>query len=168
MVNYAESKIYKIVGSNLTYYGSTCAPKLAKRLSQHVAEYKRHKNGKCHKITSFKIFELGEYTIVLVEKFPCTCKDELRARERYCIENNDCVNKIIPNRTRAEYRQDNKKYLSLKNKEYYADNKERVKIRQSVKYLCECGGKYTQCHKLEHVETKKHQAYVARNISDSA
>jgi len=41
--------------------------------------------------------------ITLVEKYRCETKDELHARERYYIENNKCVNKVIPTRTTKEY-----------------------------------------------------------------
>ena len=164
MVNYAESKIYKIVGSGLTYYGSSCAPTLAKRLAQHVADYKRYKDDKHNYTTSFDIIELGDYTIVLVEKFPCDSKDELHARERYYIENNECVNKFIPNRTGVEYRKDNRERIRDVDKQYREDNKEKF----YEKHLCECGKEYTYGNKTQHVRSKLHKDYVAKNISDSA
>jgi hypothetical protein len=168
MVNYAESKIYKIVGSGLTYYGSSCAPTLAKRLAQHVDDYKRYKNGKYGYTTSFNIIELGDYTIVLVEKFPCESKDELHARERFYIENNDCVNKRIPNRTKVQYYKDNIIRITANQKIYDEKNKIATKLKRRKKHSCICGGKYTLCHMAGHAKTKKHQAYVAINISDSA
>jgi hypothetical protein len=105
---------------------------------------------------------------VLVEKFPCESKDELHARERYYIENNECVNKYIPNRTNAEYRQDNIIHLKAHAKEYREKNRVTINLKQSEKHFCECGGKYGKSHKLRHKESKKHQAYEARKISLSA
>jgi hypothetical protein len=169
MVNYAESKIYKIVGSGLTYYGSTCQPTLAKRLAAHKCDYKRYKDGKNHcVIKSFDIFELGEYTIVLVEKYPCTSKDELHARERYYIENNECVNKNIPNRTDAEYYQANKECIKAKVSKYREINKIAINLKRVEVRLCECGSKYTFSNYNRHAKSNMHKAYEARNISDSA
>ena len=54
------------------------------------------------KCTSTKVLENGNYGIYLVENYPCNTKDELRMRERFFIENNQCVNKCIPIRLEEE------------------------------------------------------------------
>jgi hypothetical protein len=149
MTNYQLGKIYKIVcnTTGLTYYGSTCEPTLARRLSGHVAKCKHFKEGKRKtSITSFKILEGGNYTIVLVELFPCESKIKLHQRERYYIENNECVNKVIPTRTTAEYRlanidnineyqneyqRINKTHISEQASEYYLQNKDKIALYQS-------------------------------------
>ncbi len=110
MPNYQLGKIYKIV-CNLTgkvYYGSTCEPTLARRLAKHVNSFNCFKNGKTNFVSSFSIIENNNYFIVLVEKYACNDKMELQQRERFYIENNDCINKNIPNRKIKEYYQDNK------------------------------------------------------------
>jgi hypothetical protein len=121
MVNYQDAKIYKLVGSGLTYYGSTCN-ELYKRLYWHK------KNLDC---SSKILFKLGKVEIILVEKYPCNDKIELTARERYYIENNECVNKRIPNRTEEEkkiyikeYKEKNKDIIKKKNNKYYEENKD--------------------------------------------
>eukprot|EP00952_Eustigmatos_sp_NYUAD-ZCMA_P009908 40808-Eustigmatos_ZCMA.PRE.1 len=58
-------------------------------------------------VTSYKVIESGDYDIVLIEDFPCDNKEQLHARERHYIETLECVNKVIPNRTSAEYYQAN-------------------------------------------------------------
>ena len=63
------------------YVGSTCEPRLARRLTKHVSDYKSWKEGKRHKISSFDVIENGNYQILLIENFPCKCKDELTSRE---------------------------------------------------------------------------------------
>jgi len=140
---YQKSKIYKLVSdsSDLVYYGSTIC-KLTTRLAKHRNDYKRFINGKRkYKISSFELIKVEDAQIILVENYPCNNIEELRARERFYIENNDCVNKCIPNRTRkeyikdnqdeitkykTEYYQDNKEVINKKHKEYYQDNKEKV------------------------------------------
>ncbi len=199
MDRYKNGKIYKIV-CNVTgkvYIGSTCLPTLAKRLAQHRTPYKRFLDKKKEKyMTSFKVLENNNYSIILIEEYPCETKDQLLARERYYIENNECVNKNIPNRTMKEYHEANKEQIleqqkeyyetnkekileykkeyyeankeqKLKNqKEYYETNKECILKRQGEPHKCECGGNYTQNHKLRHFKTQKHLNYLD-NIKNS-
>jgi hypothetical protein len=133
---YQRGKIYKIVNDslNLTYYGSTIEPTVARRLTHHKTNYKEWKNGRPNYTTCFKLMEEGNFQIILLENYPCNSKDELHARERYYIENNDCVNKIMPTRTRQEYYKFNKDILNEKSKEYYESNKEEVKQKAKLHY----------------------------------
>lgn len=121
MSNYSKAKIYKIVNDNIpnkVYYGSTCSS-LSRRLYQHKSF-----NNKC---TSRILLEKEGYKIILVEWYPCNNKDELKKKERWYIENNECVNKHIPGRTYKEYYETNKEHLDKKRKEWHLKNKERVK-----------------------------------------
>jgi hypothetical protein len=136
MTDYQKGKIYRIVCNitGLTYYGSTCEPTLARRLANHKSYFKRYTEGKTqHIITSYKVLEGGNYAIVLVELSPCDNKMELHQRERFFIEGNDCVNKIIPIRTIEEYRITNKSQKSEWSIENRIENKEKIQIRK-VKY----------------------------------
>jgi len=131
MVNYQEGKIYKIVCNvtGLVYIGSTCEPILARRLAGHRKNYNKYLNDKYQFVTSFKVLENGDYSIILLEKCQCNDKMELLKRERHYIETNEFVNKLIPLRTNKEYREDNKEQSKLK----YQENKEIIKERQ-LKY----------------------------------
>jgi len=84
---------------------------------------------------------------VLVENYPCNSKDELLARERHYIENNECVNKYIPGRPKAEadkaYAIANKDKIQEYKKEYYEKNKDGV-----IK-------KYKEAHKDEILEKNR-------------
>ena len=128
MVNYQLGKIYRIVcnTTGLTYYGSTCEDTMAKRLSHHKDSYKRYLNGNYGFTTSFEILKNENYEIILVENFPCNSKDQLHARERFYIESNECVNKIIPTRTKKEYREQNKEEIAKYQKQYREQNKEEI------------------------------------------
>ena len=122
---YKTGKIYKIVvnGSDLVYYGSTCTA-LSKRMASHRTQYKlRLKDPvKYSNVTSFELFKIGEPKIVLVEDFACERKEQLERRERYYIENNNCVNKIVPGRTGAEYCQANSGKIAEYQREYRQRN----------------------------------------------
>jgi hypothetical protein len=139
MVNYRKGKIYKIVCNitGRTYYGSTVVA-LCKRLGQHKAF-----SNNC---TSKIIIQGGNYDIVLVELFPCNTKEELHARERYFIENNECVNKVIPTHTRKEYRGEHKDEIAERDTKYYEENK--VEIAKQKK-------EYREANKVEIAKQKK-------------
>lgn len=150
MVNYSNSKIYKIVcdSKKLTYYGST-TQRLSKRLSGHKANYKKYLAGNYSYTTSFEVVKHNDCKIYLVESFECKNKEELHKKERHYIENNNCVNKNIPTRTIREYQQDNKEQIKAYKKEY---NKQ--------KHICICGSVYRKDSKSRHIKTKKHKQFV--------
>ena len=104
MVNYELGKIYKIVcdTTGLIYVGSTCET-LSRRLAAHDRCYRSYLTRGIGYTSSFQLLENNNYHIILLELYPCTCTDELRARERFYIETIDCVNKNIPGRTKSEY-----------------------------------------------------------------
>jgi hypothetical protein len=139
-MEYQEGKIYKIIGSGLTYYGST-----KQTLKQRLAIHKC--NTKCN---SKQIIELGNYKIVLIELFPCNTKKELLNRERWFIENNECINKKIPLRTFKEYYIDN----IDKFKQYRIDNVDKSKQYRidNVEKLKENNKQY----RIDNVDNKKH------------
>ena len=98
-------KIYKITckTTNKVYFGSTTFIVLHFRLLNHEQCYCEYKRGKRAFQTSFEILEGNDYVIELVENVVGTCKKDLLLRERYYIENYECVNRFVPLRTRKEY-----------------------------------------------------------------
>jgi len=119
MVNYNNGKIYKIedLAGEMCYIGSTTKSRLCQRMVQHRAMYNQWKSGKGDKYTVFDIFEkygIDNCRIVLVETYPCESKDELTSREAHFIKTLQCVNKVIPMRTRLQYYQDNSHQILLK------------------------------------------------------
>jgi hypothetical protein len=134
MVNYQQGKIYRIVDNtnNNMYIGSTCKKLLSQRLAAHISDYKCFLNGKRSYITSFEIVKNNNYAIVLLEAYPCNSRDELLAKERFYIETNNCVNKIIPGRTDKEYRENNKDIILKYQKNFYENHKEQVKERRKL------------------------------------
>ena len=142
MRDYNQGKIYKIVCNvtGLTYYGSTCEPILSRRLAKHRSNYKDYLNKATHShyMTSYKILENENFDIILMENYPCHSNDELTSRERYYIEKNECVNKIIPTRTNKEYKKyyydNNKNYLMEKSKNYHESNRETILQKNKENY----------------------------------
>jgi hypothetical protein len=143
--DYSKGKIYKIVSDSCDdiYIGSTVQT-LAQRLGKHRSDYNQWKKGNARYTRSFSLIERGDYHIILIEPFSCNNQEELTARERHFIENNVCLNKVIPGRTRKEYNQDNKEKI----KEWYQLNKERIKEKHKehkkeyhkLTFQCLCDG----------------------------
>ena len=182
-----KAKIYKIVDNtnNNIYIGSTCKS-LNTRLSEHKSDYKRFLKGIYNNVTSFDILKNNDYQIELLEDCNIKTKQELIARERYDIENNECTNKGIPGRTRKEYYIDNRDKIIEKTKEYYNENKEKIKQKFKVyreankdknktyreanknklqqKFDCQCGGQYTFANKSVHQKSQKHQNHLESKI----
>ena len=121
MPDYQNGKIYKIVNNvnDKKYFGSTCQS-LSKRIGDH-----RNKHSKC--MSKNLEVDLKYCKIILVEKYPCECKYELEKRERFYIENFECVNKKVPGRTSKEYNQANKDKLKKYKKEWREANKDKIK-----------------------------------------
>ena len=113
------------------YYGST-KQRLSNRMSQHRQDFKRGA-----KYTAAVIMKYSDAYIELVEEIEYENKNELLAREGYFIRNNACVNKIVPDLTVDEkkqnyqnydklYAQRNKEHIRQYRKEYVEKNREKL------------------------------------------
>lgn len=126
MVDYSQTKIYKIVcrQTGLVYIGATVQT-LNERLRGHLTK----KN-----CTSVQVLENGDYSIELIENFPCKTLQESNRREGHHIKNNECVNKIVQGRTNEEYNEDKKEQIIASKKRYQEENKEEIKEKNKVFY----------------------------------
>lgn len=87
----------------------------------HVYEYIRENGG------------WDNWDSIVVEQFEFNEKHELRARERFHLEDlKATLNKTIPTRTQTEYREVNKDKYTLYKKQYYEDNKESIAERNKT------------------------------------
>ena len=172
---------------DLVYYGSSELSTLDDRMKHHLQNFNNWKNnnnnGYC---SSYKILELNNYKAEMIKIVFFTIKWELREQERKLIENNECVNHNIPNRTNAEYyqanreqlkeinkewREANKEHIKELNKEYREANREQIKEqkaewhqankeRLNEKMTCGCGCIISKRNKLRHLKTAKHRTWV--------
>jgi len=152
MPDYQKGKIYRLwsPSQNIIYIGSTTQV-LSQRLGGHLKEKRTYDkdNTKKH-MTSFLVLECEDYKIELLEEYACNNKQQLEKKESEYIRNNDCVNKVIPDRTRKEYYNDNidkykeqfKQYridnienIRERENKYYQDNKDKISERRRQRYL---------------------------------
>jgi len=127
-------KIYKIIDNTNgdCYIGSTTQA-LKERLSKHKCACNYVK-----KCTSYKIINNGNYKIELIEDLGNVSKEERYTKERYYIENINCINKSIPGRTM----------------------KESLKAYREKKLTCDCGSIFRNGDKVRHERSKKHIDYL--------
>jgi hypothetical protein len=166
--DYSKGKQYKIISNNPnfnkkhTYYGSTTQT-LSLRMTVHRSDYKTRK-GSCASVLLFDMYGIETCIIVLIELYPCSCVEELVAREAHYIQSNPCINKNTPTglthknnpnydkeynilrkvkiklyrethkEEMKEYYQKNKEEISTKHKEWYENNKTEHSINMKEYY----------------------------------
>jgi len=146
--DYQKGLIYKLCCNNTSikeeYVGSTTD--FTKRKHNHKRRCNNPNiNGYNYKVYQFIRENNGwdNWSMVLVEKFPCEDELELKQRERHFIELLESkLNCFIPTRTKTEY-----------NKKYYVENIHKLK----EKTVCECGVEVRRDYLTRHLESKKHK-----------
>ena len=132
-----KSYIYSIRSphTDLYYIGSTTQT-LCRRFANHMTDYKRYLNNKYNYVTSFKIIELGDAYIELLDEINCENKIQLEKYEGEFIRKfkNEIVNRCISGRTKNEYNKDNKADIAIQKKEYYVENKADIAIQRKIYY----------------------------------
>lgn len=187
MVNYKYGKVYKLTSeqTDKIYVGSTALKYLSQRLQKHKEMYAAFSKDQKHiKFYSYKLFELGDVKIELIEKFPCDAKTQLVEREEYwriqlselCVNHNKAhiaVDKktykhdwYVENQDRIhakqkKERQEHPEINKTRCKNYYQKHKKEHKAYNGKIIKCECGMTYTQSHKNRHLESAKHKKLLS-------
>jgi hypothetical protein len=178
-------KIYDNTNGNI-YYGSTIQ-NLSCRIASHRRNYKDYLLGKREgEQASYLIIKNNDFSYCVVEEVICENKWELHNRERFWIENNECINKAIPNQTQKEWYEKNKEIIKEKQKIYNENNKEKrneyakkwyennkekrreyenkwyennkEKLKENI--ICDCGCEVMKCNLTRHKKSKKHLLYL--------
>lgn len=181
-IDYKKAMIYKICCNDLKvkdiYVGSTT--EFTKRKCAH----KSRCNVEMPKYLLYNCIRNNggweNWSMILIEKYPCNDNIELRARERYYVEAlNANLNSQIPIITKQEkqkamikYRINNREYYIKYNKEYRIDNKEytkkyRKEYQNKNKHficrreICECGVSIQVHNKIRHLKSKIHKTLLS-------
>ena len=182
---YNNSFIYTIRSpyTDKFYIGSTTQI-LCRRFSNHKTDYNSYvNNGFKGFITSFKIIELGDSYIELLEQINCDTKTQLEMREGELIRIHKdlCINKMIAGRTHTQYRNehieeakqyrlDNAKKIKENMKQYRLDNFDKLK-EQKKEYLLKNNNmdkmkQYEKQYRLDNAEQIKQRKkqYTRDNV----
>ena len=142
MVNYSNSKIYKLQCNDGHFYiGSTC-DELRKRFHAHKAISPKSTSKVYTHINSIG---WDNVRIILIEEFECETKDQLRQKEDEYIQkeikNELClnvnfaiVNKNKYNTYQKQYVEDHKEELKEYRKQYVEDHKEKYSYETRKEY----------------------------------
>ena len=157
--------IYLIEDLNdLKYIGST-TKKLYNRMTGH--RYDKRTGQYCSSS------ELNLYNCIIIELERCDL-EQRKERERYWINNIDCVNQIKYNGRdkdkRKEYNEKNKEKRTEQHKEWCEKNKEKIKEKkkeyQKIEWFCShCKCSVKLNNKAQHLKTKKHQLNINNYLS---
>ena len=125
MKDYSKGKIYTIrclTNDALIYVGSTIQS-LCERLVSHKRDGRNEKTK--HTLLYSTINEdWDNWKIELHQLYPCSCIEELRAKEGEIIRLISTLNKNIAGRTRKEWANNNKDKVAKYKAEYSKKNKE--------------------------------------------
>jgi hypothetical protein len=137
-------------------------------MAGHRANYKQHTAGKFHWIASFELLVFPDAYIELVRIVEYTVRAELLAAEGAMIRENECVNKVQPGRTMAQYRIDHAEIIKTQEAAYRAAHTEDAAAyraanieKTNAKHTCNCGGCFTTSGKARHIKTARHQTWLA-------
>ncbi len=129
--------------------------------------YKRYLDGEYHYVTSYEIIKYGDAKIILLELYPCQCREELLAKEQSYIESlkdniinrNNAFGKDMEHKREwtKQYIEKNKEVMILKRKKYHEDNKEARNAQRRERYTCGCGAVITIGGRSTHEKTTNHQ-----------
>jgi hypothetical protein len=191
--NFNQARIYKITCNlptiNEIYIGSTAD--YESRCIRHWSD--------CHNVNSpnysFKVYNyirnnggFGNFTIDVIEHYPCANKTEMRIREQYYINTlKPTLNSIRAFRSEEElkeynnqYRTDNKDYYNQYNNQYRTDNldyfkqyrnnnKDQLKSKSNQIIQCSnCDKSYRKKCKSKHVRTEYCKNYKSTTSESSS
>ena len=141
-------------------------------------------------------WEINKLAEVLYEKKEELIKLERMFIDKHLTDNIKLLNKILPQRTRAEYQEyykplqhlaniqsrirnrdkynekrkehyhKNKERIIKQNKEYYYKNKEKVDKVRQEKITCICGDMITRKHRKAHLNTQKHHTNLLNILQE--
>ena len=132
--------IYKIVSTDIKikecYVGSTT--NFRTRKNKHKSNC-NNENSDCYNLYVYQFIRdnggWDSFSMVQIEEFKFNTRNELNARERYWIETLQAtLNKKIPTRTDKEYYEDNKDKIKDRKKDYRDNNKDKIKERDKEYY----------------------------------
>ncbi len=179
---YPEYIIYKLCcdDTDLFYVGST--RNMVQRKKTHKSSCINPNNSSYNTKKSKTIRDNGgweNWRMVPIEKMENVSRFEAECREEVVrVDLNAKLNSIrascggmSKNEYNAEYRQEHQDYYKeygaeyrKENREYFEnyrrEHREEYNKKQNEKFECECGGRYTRCHKSAHLKSKLHIRYL--------
>jgi hypothetical protein len=181
MPNYAHSVIYKLVCLQPEvedmYIGSTT------NATARAYNHRNHCTRPTDRSYSYPVYTFirehggwANWSMAIIEQYPCATKVELETRERYHVEQlHPSLNVSIPTRPHSEWRTEHKEQLAAYSRQYHEANKEAIAERHrryrevnrealnqrqkawSVRQvICPCGASIAAGSQSKHIKSKRH------------
>lgn len=160
--------IYRLFGAGMNYYGSTKQP-LYERKATHKAQHKTWKTNGGWKCGSYDILDACEdWNIEIVEELdPNLTKEEVLSREKWWIQNNECVNKNSPIQTAEELKEYKRQWAEKDRREKGVPVKEKIKTLDINAYKREKQAEYRENMTEEEKETHlKHRRETRPELTE--
>jgi phage FluMu protein Com len=170
-MNYNQARIYKISCNlptiNEIYIGST---------ADYETRSANHRSD-CNNINSpnysYKVYNyiranggFGNFTIDVIEYYPCANKKAMRIREQYWI---DQLKPTLNNNRAYQSSEDLIQYQKYYQKQYYQDNKIELAIKKIEIIQCsKCDKTFTRVNKSQHQKTKYCKNYNSTTSESSS
>jgi hypothetical protein len=177
MTAHNTGKIYELIcnKTHVKYLGITYKP-LDRAINDYVAQHKLFVNQNEHDdlykwLKVYDVLENEDYTINLLEEFPCAHKRDLLARSFELQSQGNYINAyrrgvLSKYKDIKEYREqyyiDNKDCINEYSRGYYENNMEKEKKRKNEKIQCGCGCSVTYSNLAKHKKTNKHHKLMAK------
>jgi hypothetical protein len=150
-INYANTIIYKIVCNDLNvpymYIGSTTNLKTRTYQHKHSCVCPDNKNYNSKPYTVLRQYGgWSNWSLIVIEKFPCEDVHDARARERHWYE---LLSPVLNSR----------KPIAREN-----EHKNSLKFHNNIRHECECGGSFLVKHRANHYRTQKHNKFLNERV----
>jgi hypothetical protein len=167
---YQNSKIYKLKCitpdiSEEEYVGHTTQRYLSTRMAKHRNCAKNMENIERKVYAAMNNTGIHNWQICLLENYPCTSSDEIKAREQYWIDllhpSLNTIGAIFDVIKNKEH-----KLAYMKEYEARPERKEEKRKRYMSIIQCQCGRQYTKDHKKRHEQSKLHTAGLENQFNN--
>jgi hypothetical protein len=154
---YQQTFIYKISCKDETI--KDCYVGHSTNISQRKTEHKHNCKNEKNKAYHYRIYEFirsnggwDNFKMEIVEHFPCETKGEAMVRENQVAVELNATLGIKAYRTKEQE-------IIYKAK-WFQENKEKIKEKNTVEYICECGAVIQDNEKIRHFKSKTHLAIM--------
>ena len=130
-IDYQKAKIYKICCTDVNI--TDCYVGSSTNINRRKSAHKCACNNERSKDYNYNVYQFirahgnwDNWSMVIVQDFPCDTKHELETRERFHIEDiHATLNKVIPTGSKKEWVEANSEHVKACQKKWREDNAEK-------------------------------------------
>lgn len=165
-IDYQKAKIYRICCKDVNI--SDCYIESTTNMIRRKSSHKCACNNKNVRGYNFNVCRFirenggwDNWSMIVVEDFPCDSKHELETRERFHIEDlHSTLNRYVPTRTDKEYQRENAEHIKDYQKEWRLDNEDYIKQyrKDNLEHIKAQNKEYNKEYRVNNAEQVKTRA----------